>query len=75
MQLALFKNVICLNCPLMTLPTIPNNTLMLVDFIPPPVPLGDAPITIAAINTASDVVESFPIFTVLKPAVVDADIT
>lgn len=59
----------------MMLETTPARALMLVVFIPPPVPLGEAPITIAMIRTNSALQGRFPNGTVLKPAVVDADIT
>lgn len=49
---------------------IPINAVKVVDFKPPPVPEGDAPIIISVVSNSSDAREIFEMLIVLKPTVV-----
>jgi hypothetical protein len=50
----------------------PTTADTVVDFMPPPVPAGEAPMIIKTIKSKSEALESAAIGTVLKPTVVEA---
>jgi hypothetical protein len=56
----------------MALRMIPQRTDTVVDFMPPPVPDGDAPMIMSNMSTSSVAFETAPMGTVLKPTVVMA---